>query len=199
MVLPVTSPVVFSVALRPSDGLPAHLAEDLLLQLGLNSAGREQKTDIWLESRYICCVTSITEDQARWGRVGGAPAVREEAPSSNYGILFDTTASFAPLDFSFSSSRFLLFSEPLLSQNAKGSLFKSHWQDWNLCGQVVVILKFKLCLNQGCFCLFWFFLKTANHLAGESPRVKCRWFLCWRTNWWSFRGSAPPGGKELKK
>lgn len=62
--------MVFSVALRPSDGLPAHLAEDLLLQLGLNSAGREQKTDIWLESRYIGCVTSITEDQARWGRGG---------------------------------------------------------------------------------------------------------------------------------
>lgn len=124
----------------------------------------------WAEHRHLVGV------QMHWLRhlhhrgpgqmgAGGPPAVREEAPSSNYGILFDTIASFAPLVFSFSSSRFLLFSEPLLSQNAKGSLFKSHWQDWNLCDQVVVILKSKLCLNQGCFCLF--FKNIQPSLAGE--------------------------------
>lgn len=41
---------------RPSDGLPPHLAEDLLLQLGLNSAGRVRQM-VWAWNRDIRCAT----------------------------------------------------------------------------------------------------------------------------------------------
>lgn len=53
------------------------------------------------------------------GEGSGGLQQSEEAPSSNYAILFDTIASFALLVFSSSSSCFLLLIERLPSQECK--------------------------------------------------------------------------------
>lgn len=170
--------MVFSALLRSSDGLPAHVAEDLLLQLGLNSAGREQKTDIRFDSRStgLCHLHHNVPGQMR-GRGGGSSLQQSEKhlQATMYCIFYPTCVL-----------QFLTFSVVYRSWTscAKGRCSQEPSAGLKLVLAGCGFFSPKFVLIR----LFFFVLNTSNH---HLLLVECRWFLFWQTNWLSFLGSAP--------